>query len=706
MVAFAVVVALPLMFGGKRNFIRFLLGFVLGVLGFVFAMRLPADDFSRLTGIGNCGAEIEVRIIDSSCTGTLIPWLPNPALIKVEVLRLRFSPAEQWHQVSGKTLIRLPEDAPRLSYGDVLTLGGVFLQPEERRKFYRFNGAGQMIAAMDDAAAGFDFKNYLAAQGIRLTFNAREILSSCSPMPSAERVILAARDRILRVMTSGMRSEDNKKLVAALLFGCRQGLDWKDRQGFIRTGTIHVLTVSGFHVGILALVFFWLGRPLPFRLRNLLVPLLILLYVISTGMNPPAVRTLIMIAVWASCRAMLLRTPGLNSVFFSALLILLYNPHYLQDAGFQSSFTVVGFLVASSGRIREWAALPGEFRLWIPGGVNGFRFACSKVCTAMLAGLLSCIVAALASTGITVFYQGFYCPQTILLNFIIIPVVWVIFLAAALKLLLFPLLFFNHILAWVIEISLQTMNGLCHSFDQALAVWSIPFPPWWSLAIFYLALTLLIAGGRNRTMFLALTLILLSIGFWHWQAQTAPARLAVFYGNQGDSPAMVLIAPGGTGVSVVDVPDAAMARDLTNYLRRNGVAKVDRIILTSAVKARAGGLEAFLHNISVKEVDMPDGRNNAVAFETVAAFSSSSSSCTFSIGPENKFSGYCVPEMKITCEPPVMTLDYRNGDRRAQITCRTDPEGDDVWDLSYDRYSCHFEIPRSSNRTVREFILP
>ena len=76
---------------------------------------------------------IEVRIVDPTAAGNEVFWLPLPGMVKAEVLRFRYSAADKWREVSGKTLIKFPRKTKGISFGDFLQLEGVFAKPEKSK---------------------------------------------------------------------------------------------------------------------------------------------------------------------------------------------------------------------------------------------------------------------------------------------------------------------------------------------------------------------------------------------------------------------------------------------------------------------------------------------------------------------------------------------------------------------------------------------
>ena len=132
-------------------------------------------------------------------------------------------------------------------------------------------------------------------------------------------------------------------LAAAILVGQRDQLSLDRRQAFLLTGTLHLLVVSGFHVGILASGAWLLGRSglLSRRLMLWLVIGLTVGYAIMTGARPPVARAATLVVVM--CVARLYGRPifASNTIAFAALVLLVRNPSCLFDPGAQLSFMAV-----------------------------------------------------------------------------------------------------------------------------------------------------------------------------------------------------------------------------------------------------------------------------------------------------------------------------------------------------------------------------
>ncbi len=136
---------------------------------------------------------------------------------------------------------------------------------------------------------------------------------------------------------------DRRPLAAAILLGQIDNVDRDIVGRFQQTGTIHLLVISGLHLGILAAVVYWLARLvcLPRGFSFLGVALLMLMYVWVTGGRPPVMRAAIL--VWLACLAGWCWRPAslLNGLASAAIVVILINPADLFRVGPQLSFLAV-----------------------------------------------------------------------------------------------------------------------------------------------------------------------------------------------------------------------------------------------------------------------------------------------------------------------------------------------------------------------------
>jgi competence protein ComEC len=136
-------------------------------------------------------------------------------------------------------------------------------------------------------------------------------------------------------------------LAAALLLGSRDQLDDERSDAFLKTGTVHVLAISGMHIAILASALFFSLRLglLPRRAALAGVAVLIVLYTILTDMQPSAVRAAMLVLLMCIAQAQRRPTSAVNCLAGAALAVLIWNPADLFSVGAQLSFLAVATLI-------------------------------------------------------------------------------------------------------------------------------------------------------------------------------------------------------------------------------------------------------------------------------------------------------------------------------------------------------------------------
>jgi len=145
-------------------------------------------------------------------------------------------------------------------------------------------------------------------------------------------------------------SDDEKAVLATLTVNYRKALSRETRSRFSATGVAHILSVSGFHVGIvaglLALLFARFPKRPVFRwLRFLFTLVLLWAYAYIAGLSNPAVRAALMLTIFLTGQALNRRPERYNTLAAAAFCMLAYNPFALFDIGFQLSFTAVFFIL-------------------------------------------------------------------------------------------------------------------------------------------------------------------------------------------------------------------------------------------------------------------------------------------------------------------------------------------------------------------------
>lgn len=145
-------------------------------------------------------------------------------------------------------------------------------------------------------------------------------------------------------------NDNEKSILATITVNYRKAMNREVRHQFSATGVAHLLSVSGFHVGIVAAMLSMLFSIFPKRtvfrwLRFVLIILLVWTFAYIAGLSAPSVRAAFMFTVYIVGQQFQYRRDRYNTLAATAFCMLVYNPFYLFDVGFQLSFIAVFFIL-------------------------------------------------------------------------------------------------------------------------------------------------------------------------------------------------------------------------------------------------------------------------------------------------------------------------------------------------------------------------
>lgn len=153
-------------------------------------------------------------------------------------------------------------------------------------------------------------------------------------------------------------SDIEKSVLATITFGYRKTMSRETKRDFSIAGVSHILAVSGFHVavicGSLTLFLSFLFGDRRGRVGKYLLTVGLLWgYTAITGLAASAIRAAVMLTLYLTGRVLRRNTDGYNTLAASAFCMLVYNPFYLFDIGFQLSYLAVLFILYIQPRLRK-----------------------------------------------------------------------------------------------------------------------------------------------------------------------------------------------------------------------------------------------------------------------------------------------------------------------------------------------------------------
>lgn len=441
---------------------------------------------------------------------------------------------------------------------------------------------------------GFDYEMWLFERGIRATGYVRpageEMLAGFVPSfeSGVESLRAAARERFSRVLPAA--EWPWMGILVALAVGDQKAVEGDLWTVFNRTGTTHLMSISGLHVtmvagmlgGLLAFLWRWIpGLALRYpaqRAGILAAALGAFAYALLAGFGVPAQRTFYMLlavalAVLSGC------LPAARHILALALLlVLLIDPWAVLAAGFWLSFGAVAALLYIGGaRVGDTGGWRSRVRTW---------------------GMVQWAATLATLPVLMVVFQQFSLVSP-LANALAIPVI---------SLIVTPLALLAAVVPWppILMLAHAVLDGLMQFLIWCAAwpVWQAAMPPWWAapLALIGVAVCLLPRGVPGRALGFVFILPCL-----YWPPERLPpgvAQIDVLDVGQGQAVLIrtqnhMLLYDAGPRYSAE--ADAGQ-RVLLPYLRWLGVEKLNRVLLSHGDTDHAGGFASVAAGVPVGDV--------------------------------------------------------------------------------------------------------
>ncbi len=210
----------------------------------------------------------------------------------------------------------------------------------------------------------FNYKNYLARQQVQhqITLYDNAYLSLNNGKTSLRGLAHSFRQKInLSLQKQGFKGNE-LAIINALLLGQRQEISKEIIENYQNAGAIHILAVSGLHVGIILLMLNFLFKPLEKLKKGKIVKLVIVvlflwMFAFIAGLSASVIRAVTMFTAVAIALVTKKEISTYNTLVISIFFLLLFNPYYLFEVGFQLSYLAVFFIV--------WLQ-PQLYNLWKP----------------------------------------------------------------------------------------------------------------------------------------------------------------------------------------------------------------------------------------------------------------------------------------------------------------------------------------------------
>ncbi len=351
------------------------------------------------------------------------------------------------------------------------------------------------------------FDGYLAHAGVNFRFTRGQIRKTLQPAPAYRQFCARMATRFSTILGLGVADKQPELtgVLRAMLLGQQSELTEEQGWMFRASGTMHVFSISGLHIAVIAggLHALLMLVRVP-RIPRLIIGLAALwLYVDITGTVPSAVRAFLMVAL-VLC-SLTLRVPGnpLSALAIATLLVLLADPLQMFSASFQMSYGIVGALLLIGLPLAErWQELRPAFPLLPPSAWRWYHHGVSAFWRGTLTAVGIGIAAALVSAVTGVLFFQLFTPGALLANLPVIPASSFVILAGFISLLCGLVgftpgsLLANHAAVFMLWLTEHGLRGFMH----LPAMWfTATFrAPWMGVVTLGVLLLSLLAGYAQQ----------------------------------------------------------------------------------------------------------------------------------------------------------------------------------------------------------------
>jgi competence protein ComEC len=517
----------------------------------------------------------------------------------------------EMEEVQGNALIQTTQ-YPSYRYGDVILVTGQMETP------------GQF--------GDFDYESYLARQGVHsvIYYPQIELLDRGQGVKPLQ-WIYSLRERLSATLGRAL-PEPQGSLAQAIFLGLRGDIPDPLYKAFSRTGTAHLLAISGLHMSIVLAIFLSFGIMVFGRRRGIYVWIAlaaIWLYALLAGMGPPVIRAAIMGSLFLVAEYLGRQRSAIIALAFAAAVMVGIQPYLLWSLSFQLSFLAMAGLVLLFPYFQAWG------RKMILAAANDREILANT--GAMITDVFAASLAAVLAVWPLIAYNfGIVSLVALPATFLSLPALPFIIVTAALVASAgLVSLFVAQVLGWLAWLFLSYLISVVRAFDSlpysSVEVTNIST---WHILGYYAILAAVIAflSCRNRLVdfssrftsrmkklaedipkprsgfsskWLILPLLMVAILVWSVALTTPDGKLHVSFLDVGQGDAMLIQTPSGQNILIDGGPDSqkinlALGQNLPFWDRT-----IDLVVCTQPQADHVTGLVEVLRRYTVNQVLEP-----------------------------------------------------------------------------------------------------
>ncbi|MBS1653771.1 MAG: ComEC/Rec2 family competence protein, partial [Bacteroidetes bacterium] len=332
---------------------------------------------------------------------------------------------------------------------------------------------------------GFDYKRYCLFKGLthQVYLKTGEfIILQTKHRSYLQRFLFSIRDYVTAIMHRYIKGEKELGLAEALLIGYKDDLDKTLVQSYTNTGVVHIIAISGLHLGLIYWLLLLLFKPLRnHKNLNWLHPVLIILFLwlfsLLAGAQASVIRSAVMFTFIIVGENLLRKTSIYNTLAASAFFLLYYNPFWLWDVGFQLSYAAVLSIVLFMHPVYNW--------LYFKNKAVGFIWKLNSVS----------IAAQFFTVPISIYHFHQFPNYFLLTNFVAVPLSSLIVLGEILLSCVSFIPIAAGFIGKILSLLIWTMNSYIERIEH------LPFSLWDSLQV-------------TITQTILITIFIAAVSYW------------------------------------------------------------------------------------------------------------------------------------------------------------------------------------------------
>jgi competence protein ComEC len=487
-----------------------------------------------------------------------------------------------------------------LKPGNKIFLTGTFQKGRERRNPYEF-----------------DYNQYLNSKGISgifTSYNTNELKIVSYESSVFKSIVHQVRKKIDHIIHS-FHTEKTAGLLRGLLLADRSEIDFETKNEFINSGVVHVLAVSGLHVGYILVIFLFIFGRFGIYTRSILTIIALFGFMILTGSTPSVTRATLMSIVIIISFLSNRSTNIVNSLSLAAFIILFFNPDEIYNPGFQLSFSAVLSIAIIYPKFRDY--------------IITLRIKNSSIKNLLLFISVS-LSAQIGTLPFTLAYFSKLSVIALLTNLIVIPLVGVIigiaFITLFIGIILPSIAFYFGAANDLITSGMIYFIKYTGQLDFAF-LWIRNYSLYDSI-IFYSIITFLFYSiSKIQKIWFKFSLFLISIilvlfySTFDDKQMLGPNNLNILMIDVGQGDSFLIKFPNGK-TALIDAGEATQFLDngervIIPLLDNLGIDKIDYGFISHLDSDHYGGFISLIYNDRIKEVyrPLPDSSLKSIRFE-------------------------------------------------------------------------------------------